>query len=374
MATLSPLLRAAAQSLCTPPTATYCEHHVLAALRPMLEPLPHVTLKSDRFGNLLARYRRGKGAPPVCLVAHTDHPGFGINQRRGQPTPHLLGGVKESYLPGKTIEFFGPETTAPLGQAVITATAYTKKYRWVETDRPVPRGAAFAMWKLPAGSFRGGRWVGRVCDDLANVATMTALLQTLAKEQAEADVWCLYTRAEEIGFLGALAAEKGGLLPPKRVPILSLETSQARGFAKIGAGPIVRVGDRSTIFTPEVTYRLEQAAAEAGVAAQRLLMGGGTCEATAFFGRGRPVGGLCLALHNYHNMTARGSIGPEAVDATDWQQLLDLLHCLCRGGRAASAAGQKRRNVASRLEQFSRFAIEHLPKSAHKSRPGPSPW
>jgi len=378
MPTPSPILRAAARSLCTLPTASYCEHYVRDEVERQLGALPHVTLKQDRFGNLMARYRRGKGRRPVCLVAHMDHPGFGINPRKGVATPHLLGGVKEDCLPGKKIEFFGREGIEPIGEATVTATSYTKKYRWAETDRPVAKGAVFAMWKLHPGAFKGKRWVGRVCDDLANVATMTALLQTLEQEQAEADVYCLYTRAEEIGFLGTLACLKSGILPPKKVPVISLETSQARGYAKIGNGPIIRVGDRSTIFTPEVTYWLEAAAAHAEIASQRLLMAGGTCEATAFFGTGRPAGGLCLALHNYHNMTDRGGIGEEAVDASDWQQLLELLLDVSRShltmNDIARGKDEKHRSIAQRLRKYTDFATAQLPKSAGKARTSSNPW
>ncbi len=68
----------------------------------------------------------------------------------------------------------------------------------------------------------------------------------------------LFTRAEEIGFAGALAALKSKL-PLAPMPTLSLETSQARGFARVDGGPVVRVGDRLSIFDSRITHWLETA-------------------------------------------------------------------------------------------------------------------
>lgn len=360
MATLPPLLRDAALSLATLPTATFCEHHVRAEVQRQLRGTPFVRLQRDRFGNLLARYRRTKGraiAAPLGLVAHLDHPGFGIGRRRGQRTLHLLGGVREANLPGHRVEFFANAHPEALGTATVTATRWTRQKKWVELDAAIPRAAAFAMWKLPPGGFRGKRFVGRVCDDLAQVATLVALLRELSRAKVNADLWCLFTRAEEVGFLGALASEDGGLLPPKRVPILSLECSQARGFAQMGAGPILRVGDRSTVFTPSVTAWMDETAAAARIQHQRLLMAGGSCEATAFASMGRPVGGICLALHNYHNMTARGGIGAEAVDVGDWADQFKLLFELVSRRPPESS-------LAPRLAKLKQAALTSLPPGA----------
>ena len=355
-----PVLRDAALSIATLPTASYAEHHVRSEIERQLEGLAYVKLKRDRFGNLLARYRRGKGTDkpsPFCLVAHLDHPGFGIAKRNGKRTLHFLGGIREANLPGHEVEFFNLQSTAPLGSATVTETKWTKQKKWTQIDGSIPREAEFAMWKLPKGSFRGKRYVGRVCDDLAQAATMVALLQELSRKQANADLWCLFTRAEEIGFLGALASEDGDLLPPKKVPIISLECSQAKGFAKMGQGPIIRVGDRSTIFTPSVTETLTQICTEQKLKAQRLLMAGGSCEATAFASMGRPVGGICLALHHYHNMSDAGGIGAEAVDAEDWVQHFQLLVELASRPWPASS-------LAKHLVNLKQAALATLPANA----------
>ena len=88
---------------------------------------------------------------------------------------------------------------------------------------------------------------------------MLALLRRLALGGAQARVHALFTRAEEIGFAGALASLQIAGSRSRPIPTLSLETSQARGFARVDAGPVVRVGDRLSIFDSRITHWLETA-------------------------------------------------------------------------------------------------------------------
>ena len=200
------------------------------------------------------------------------------------------------------------------------------------------------MWDLPAARCTKRLFISRACDDLAQVATVLALLRRLALGGARASVHALFTRAEEIGFAGAFAALKTEVRLPS-MATLSLETSQARGFARVDAGPIVRVGDRTSIFDSLTTHWLETAFAELtaerpGTNHQRLLMGGGTCEATVFHRAGWPTGALCVALNNYHNMGPGTSIRSESISLRDWQGLYDFLHFLATQAKSREAADE----------------------------------
>ena len=62
----------------------------------------------------------------------------------------------------------------------------------------------------------------------------------------------LLTRAEEVGFVGAIHAAKAGTVPGER-RLLSIEASRASTEAPVGCGPVVRVGDASTVFDQEMT-------------------------------------------------------------------------------------------------------------------------
>jgi endoglucanase len=105
--------------------------------------------------------------------------------------------------------------------------------------------------------------------------------------------------------------------------------SKQRPWARIGNGPIIRVGDQSTMFDPATTAFLLRAAErcrarESAFRAQRCLMDGGTCEATAFVGFGYRAGGLCLPLANYHNIGRNLRPRAEYVSVSDLNGLVKL--------------------------------------------------
>jgi len=173
----------------------------------------------------------------------------------------------------------------------------------------------------------------RGCDDSAGCAALLELLRRLSRRRARAEAYCLFTRAEEVGFIGAIGAARAGTIP-KRVPIISIETSSELPHARIGDGPILRVGDRLSVFDPGLSAFCERVATGCagrckGFRYQRKLMDGGACEATAFAAYGYRAGGICLALGNYHNMnTAARRIDCEYVSLGDWKLMVDWFEAL----------------------------------------------
>jgi endoglucanase len=129
----------------------------------------------------------------------------------------------------------------------------------------------------------------------------------------------MLTRAEEVGLVGAIHAAKHETIP-KGSLMLSIETSRQLPNARIGEGPIVRIGDRVTVFDRELSNAISAAASRAGLRHQRKLMDGGGCEATAFGAYGYRSTGLCLALGNWHN---RGNL--EAVEGGDLGAAVPML-------------------------------------------------
>jgi putative aminopeptidase FrvX len=87
------------------------------------------------------------------------------------------------------------------------------------------------------------------CDDLAGVAAALTALDQARKKPELRHFGVLLTRAEEEGFSGRSA-------PARRAPVpddsrlLSIETSRSFPDSPIGDGPIVRVGDLSSVFDP----------------------------------------------------------------------------------------------------------------------------
>ena len=236
-----------------------------------------VTVEQDSFGNLIACYQRGKKVKPaLAFAAHMDHPGFVGRE--------FLGWVPKSYLKKKPA---------------------TKKFD------------GFRMWDLPAFQVKNGRIYSRACDDLVGCACIVAMLKELDRAKAAGAVYGLFTRAEEVGFVGAIQLAKRGTLP-KDVTIISLETSSVKGGpVEFGKGPIIRVGDRTSIFDSGATAQLQEAAKASEIKHQRSLMQGGTCEATAFALYGYRTAALCVALGNYHNCAPKEKIAAEFVSVDD---------------------------------------------------------
>lgn len=311
------------------PTAPFHETAVRAAIADLLGGCARVTLAQDAFGNLIAHYRGSDSAsaPVYAFCAHMDHPGWvtpAPEPTGAAPARQFLGGVPASYL---------------------------------EANRERVRDfGAFAMWDLPACELRDGRIHSRACDDLIGCAVIVATLRALSEAEFAGECYGLFTRAEEVGFHGAIEMAKSGWLQAAGVTVISLETSAERPPAKMGAGPIIRVGDKQSIFEHGVTAELVAAAAEANLAAQRCLMSGGACEATAFRLYGVRCGAMCVALGNYHNCGPDNRIEAEFVSLEDVEGLTALCGRLAqRPGPGPESDAALRGRLEDRLTQYQSY-------------------
>ena len=153
----------------------------------------------------------------------------------------------------------------------------------------------------------------------------------------------LFTRAEEVGFAGAIAAANTGTIPRKCV-VVAMETSSELPHAQMGDGPILRVGDRASVFNPAVTMHCQRVAEDLArtdrtFKYQRRLMDGGMCESSAYCCLGYEATGICLSLGNYHNMDVkRGKIAPEYIDLRDFDNVVKWFVELSRASRRYSGA------------------------------------
>jgi endoglucanase len=153
--------------------------------------------------------------------------------------------------------------------------------------------------------------------------------------QRRVDVRGQFTRAEEVGFVGALSLAKARRLP-LGARIIAIEASKALPDAPQGAGPILRVGDRTSLFDDRLTRWIAsvgQALAGPrgkGFRWQRKLMDGGTCESTAYQLFGYRCAGMCLPLGNYHNVGRGGRIAAESIRFSDLVGLVRFFEGLVR--------------------------------------------
>jgi endoglucanase len=319
---------------------------------PLIEDLPaaHVAsaaaaagldVTTDGAGNVVVRHRGAGGDPvrPLVLVAHLDHPGFAVTGSTGSTIDlEFRGGlVAANALPGSPLHLFARGTVDPVGEAELVA-ATEAAGRLTRATARLVSGAApadgFAMWGFPAFELVDGRITGRVCDDLLGAAAaLAALLELAARDVEGVEVWGVFTRAEEMGFLGAIEAIRLATVPTG-ADVLSLECSKALADAPQGGGVIVRVGDRMSIFDPGLTAALSAAAGglaadDTGFRWQRKLMDGGACEATAFCAAGYRSSGLALPLGGYHNASdGAPGIVPETVQVSDYLAEIRLLVAL----------------------------------------------
>lgn len=318
---------ALAERLMRQPAAPYFEAGTrAAALSVCAEAALPTSL--DRVGNVFVRLNRAPRRRPLVLAAHLDHPGFEVERRLG-PRRFVLrfnGGVADAYFqPGVRVHLQPDGTPARL---VRRLAGEEKRFEFLAERAPVA-APAFAVWDLPEFALRAGRIHGRACDDLIGCAAILATLGELRRRQTRVNVIGVLSRAEEVGFHGALTIAAGKGLPADAL-VISLETSKALPGVTMGGGVILRVGDKASIFDSTATRFLAEVAGEVAGArpsfgCQRALMGGGTCEATAYQEFGYTSAAVCVALGNYHNCGPRQRLAAEFVSLPDVCAMVDLL-------------------------------------------------
>ena len=330
----STMSRQILKQLLSLPTAPFAEHFVIDYLERFCARRKNITLKRDEAGNVLVRVRQGnrKVAHPVCITAHLDHPGFVADRMlsKNRLRAFWRGGVPPEYFVGSSVRFH-IDGRWSRGMVQSIKTMVRNGQRRVDTanitvSQPIPTGA-IGMWDFPDPRVRGTRIYARGCDDLAGAAAMLACIDRLVRRRIRCDAYFLFTRAEEVGFIGAIAAARRKTIP-QQCFVVAMETSSELPNAKMGNGPILRVGDRASAFTPEATAYCHRIARELAQADkqfhyQRKLMDGGTCESSAYCTLGYDATGLCIALGNYHNVNRRRKkLGPEYIDLNDYDNVV----------------------------------------------------
>ncbi|MDF7824154.1 M20/M25/M40 family metallo-hydrolase [Pontiellaceae bacterium B12227] len=315
------------------PTAPFCESNVQGFIQSWAQE-QGIGFQQDPSGNILltCKGRGRKPRNPWVLQAHMDHPGFEVISRRGSTVQAWFrGGVAESYFPEARVQFF-PRPGTPVSGTIQfirrnKEIGFLKCRIKLDQVADLPKGT-LGMWDLPVWRKSGNKLNLRVADDLCGVASILLALARLKEEGCRRTVHGLLTRAEEVGFVGAIAAANNKLIEPAW-PVLGIEASKAQPNAKLGQGAIVRVGDATTVFNPELTSNLRKTARELKLKDKTLhfvesLMPGGSCESTGLALLGYQTCAVCLPLGNYHNM-GKTAIAPEQIDLRDFESLVALL-------------------------------------------------
>jgi endoglucanase len=328
------------ERVASPPTVPYHEWRALDAIAAELERIGLVP-KRDAYGQLSVHLARGSAKRALVFVAHTDHPGFELVEVSGtRGVARFRGGIDPTYFRGSFPLIVHRDGVAE-GQRA-TGSGYVSDpvlpdwsagYCRIEAERTLATGD-WAVLDLPAFERRGNELYLRSADDLAGCALIISALEALREETRAFDIHAVFTRAEESGLFGArLVAEDASI--PKDAYVVSVEASNSR-HAPAGAGIVVRVGDYNNTFSNEAERYLrvaQERLADRGIAAQRRLLPGGTCEASAFVRLGWVATGIALPNTGYHNAGDDGSLVAEMI------RIEDVLSGIALSAEAAVAAG-----------------------------------
>ena len=312
-------------SLLSQPTATFREEHVSAVAARVLA-AAGVPFFDDPLGNLVVgadsptAYRRllhTPGNDPLrVFIAHMDHPGFHgvrwLNERvltikwhGGSPVKHLNGAqVWLANAEGEVGDgVLRRVTLNTLRYGIDTAEVHLSENKF-SAHRPAAE-ELFGGFKFRKPVWKSGSLLyTKAADDLVGVFCIVATaLAAFGKRNAKTPppFIGLLTRAEEVGFIGAIGHFELGWLQDARRPLLcvSLEASRTLPGAIVGQGPVVRLGDRRTLFDSGATQLLTELAEKIlPKQFQRRVMDGGTCEGTAATAYGFPTLALTVPLGN----------------------------------------------------------------------------
>lgn len=347
MKALSPAVRIF-QELTSVPTAPFYEQAVAGKALAWLKRALGSRVRIDkRRGGIIVRYLGAGKGPALCLAAHIDHPGFHVKGG----TAKLQGGLNKDYLPGAAIEAFAkdPKDNTPAARGIL-GTPKDDLYPVSWTQAPKGARPAFASLALTPFSIEGGWLCSRSIDDLLGAAVSLETLRVVARGRMKTNLTVILHRAEEVGFIGALDIIKDRAIDPGD-SVLSIETSKELPDAVPGKGPVIRVGDRMSLFDPNLLALLD-GAGEA-VKCQRTRLTGGSCEATAYLAFGYETAGVSVPLVNYHN-GGQGKVEPEKVRLSDVDGSVRLLVSAARRFPEAVLRGKTRARLSARHEGSSK--------------------
>lgn len=413
--------------LLSTPTAPFRESWVLWKIERFAAKLK-LNIWSDRVGNLWlgAKNKTDVTKAQLVFVAHTDHPGFVVEDfnwaASGTATAvgKWLGGgpTNEKKLLNHGVRLFSHAHSALIFDGKITKvvpksagsiagasmelklspsekTLFSKgSFRRELLHKHGPWGAClwFKGEQVRLSTCRPGILETKAADDLAGVA---AIIYAYAKAGRPKGVVALLSRAEESGFHGTMDVLESGLLSAARTTIVSIETSSQLPGAVQGAGPVVRCGDRSSVFHPGATKWIQNAAefergpkeaipqdkrpqssvvrypgndASSGGSScrsftfQRRVMDGGSCEGSAFNAYGFVVGAISIPLGGYHN------VGPKkepVLESIAWSDVVHTTQLLQRLMKDANSAHPSRLKQGGAFATFKKAIVSGYRQSRH---------
>ncbi len=304
------------------PTAPFHEQFVSAFIYEECKALD-LDPQLDRYGNILVHYGPTH-MTQTAWVAHMDHPGFEIvAAETGQTQAQWYGGVDPKYFMGARVVVYDKNSGDVRAKGRIEGIDLNTQGRvdkmTVKVNGTVEPGD-FGTWDLVPYRLNGELITTKGADDLVGCAIMLAALAEVKERALDTGLLCIFSRAEEVGFIGTLGVIAASAVALS-TPVISIETSKALSGIRLGSGPVIRLGDRTSVFHHQTVLFMDFVARElqnqnGEFSYQRRVMDGGTCEATPFQLNGYAAGGIAIPLRNYHNQ-GNTKIMPEGIHLRD---------------------------------------------------------
>lgn len=315
------------------PAVAFHEDSVASVIKTILADAG-LSAETDSYGNIIARLPgQNSGETPLALVAHMDHPGFEAVEAQGELLiADALGGIPDgAFQKGVPVQVILADGQRLAGSVADRHGEAEQRRALIRLEKPqnlqFPRPVVFDLADFQID----GEFIRmRAVDDLAGCASILSALIALSEEQgAPGDVYGVFTRAEEVGLVGARLMAQERTLPLETL-VVSAESSRTLPGAEQGQGPVIRVGDAGSTFNADAEACLIKAretlqARPEGFKAQRQLMSGGVCEASAFAVHGYLTTGIAFPLGNYHNGGSEGRVEAEFIHRDDFIGGVELM-------------------------------------------------
>ncbi|NLW20737.1 MAG: M42 family metallopeptidase [Clostridiales bacterium] len=325
------MLRDTLQTLLGAYGPTGQEHLVADKVRELLS--GHVdSMRTDALGNLIVeKFGAEENAKTIMISAHMDHIGLVVTdiEKEGFLRVHAVGGISPRLVAARKVVFadgtpgivaLEPNTKGKkepeMSDLFVDIGADSRE----EAEKLVSIGDV-AVYAPDFTALGRHKVASPAMDNRCACALLVELL--MYAEGQKNTIVGVFSTQEEVGLRGARVAAYA--VEPDIGLALDVtawgDTPQTKLPAvKLGAGPAVKIMDRSMIASPYVRDKLFEAAQAAGVAVQReVLAFGGTDGGAIQLSRGGvPTGTLSIPCRYVHSAN-------EVIDLRDMEGALKVL-------------------------------------------------
>ena len=289
---------------------------------------------------------RGNSDRTLLLDAHLDEVAMIVTDvdDKGFLTVAKCGGIDLRTLPARTVTVHGKEKIP----AVFSSTpphlaageqSFEKLYDWKidtllgERAKDVVSVGDLVTWRTEPVMLSEHRLSGKSLDNRASVACLIELARRFAAKKPPMNLVFVFSDQEELGLRGIRTAAHR--VCPEEAVVLDVSFADGVGISpldcgKMGQGAMIGV---SPVLDQKITQKLQQLAAQNGIAHQTEVMGdhtGTNADRLSLTGNGVPTGLLSIPLRNMHTDV-------ETVDLRDLYAVCDLLERYIEAGGVADA-------------------------------------